>query len=413
MGNYEQARENYKEFGVDTDLAIKALLKIKISMNCWQGDDIVGFDGGRPLSGGIQVTGNYPGRARNPEELMADMDKAFSLIPGKHKVNLHAIYPLFPAGVSVDRDKLEPSCFKAWTDYAKDRGLGLDFNPTYFSHPKASGFTLASPDPATRLFWVDHGKVCLRITDFFAAETGQESLMNVWVPDGCKDIPGDRTGPRMRLLDSMDQIIKEPHDAEKAFVSLESKVFGIGVESYTVGSGELALLYAASRGIVPLLDNGHYHPTEMVSDKIPAVMLFFDRMALHVTRPVRWDSDHVIRFDDETREIAKEVIAAGPERFFIGTDYFDGSINRVAAWVIGMRNLQKSLLMALLIPSKRFCELQDEGKLTELFVQQEEFKTMPFGAVWDQLCREAEVPESRDWYKEIETYEKDVLRKRG
>ena len=409
MSDYTQAKEAYARMGVDTDAALEALKKIRISMHCWQGDDINGFCNDGPLTGGIQTTGNYPGKARNPEELMAEIDKVFTLVPGKHKLNLHANYPVFPAGVYADRDGLTPEHFKAWTDYAKDRGLGLDFNPTCFSHEKADQFTISHPDDEIRNFWVEHGKASLRITDFFAKETGQDALMNVWVPDGYKDIPADRTGPRARFADSMDQILSIPYDKSKVCVSIESKVFGIGLESYTVGSAEFALGYAASRGILPLLDNGHFHPTEMVSDKISAILLFFEKIALHVTRPVRWDSDHVLRYDDETREIAKEIIAAGPERFFIGTDFFDASINRSAAWTMGMRNLQKSLLSGWLTPFARLKSLQDEGRLTELFVIQEELKTLPLGSVWDRFCEMGGVPVGMDWYREVDAYEKTVL----
>jgi L-rhamnose isomerase len=410
-GIYGAARSAYAAIGVDTDRAIGSLLDFGISLHCWQGDDVRGFDLGGPLTGGIQTTGDYPGRARTPDELMADLDKAYSLIGGKrHKLNLHASYAVF-GGAAHDRDALEPEDFSAWADYARARGLGVDFNPTYFSHPLAEHGTLASADPAVRRFWVDHSKACVRISQYFAEQLGQPCLLNVWIPDGSKDIPADRVGPRARFAESMDSMIAEPHDKDKVIIAIESKVFGIGLESYTAGSAEFGLCYAASRGIIPLLDNGHYHPTEYVSDKLSAISLVFDRIGLHVTRPVRWDSDHVVRFDDETREIAAEIVRIGPERFFVGTDWFDASINRVAAWVIGVRDLQKALLYAFLTPHAEMKRMQDEGRGTELFVLQEELKTLPFGAVWDEFCRRADVP-GADWYKEIEAYERDVLSKR-
>ena len=411
--DYERAKEAYAACGVDTDMAVEALKSIRISMHCWQGDDVGGFDNEAPMSGGIQATGNYPGKARGPEELMADIGKAFSLVPGTHKLNLHASYAVFRDGGHADRDRLEPAHFSAWADFAKERGLGLDFNPTFFSHEKASPFTLSSPDPAIRDFWVEHGKACLRIAGFFAETLGQPSLMNVWIPDGYKDIPADRAGPRMRFADSMDRILAQPYDKGKVFVSLESKVFGIGVESYTVGSSEFSLAYAASRGVIPMFDNGHYHPTESTADKLPSALLFFDKVALHLTRPVRWDSDHVIRYDDEMRDIAREIVDAGPGRFFIGTDYFDASINRIAAWILGMRNLQKALLAALLTPAGKLKAMQDEGRLTELLVVQEELKTLPLGAVWERFCDECGVAAGMGWYRETEQYERSVLAKRG
>jgi len=413
MSRYTEAKELYAGCGIDTDSAIEELRNIKISMHCWQGDDVCGFDNDGPLTGGIQTTGNYPGKARSPQELMADIDKTLSLVPGKHKLNLHANYAIFDEGTFVDRDMLSPEHFTRWTEYAKERGLGLDLNPTYFSHAKAaSGLTLSSPDKSIREFWIEHSKACLKITEFFAKECGQPALMNIWIPDGYKDTPADRTGPRARFTASLDEILSQPYNKDDVFISLESKVFGIGVESYTVGSSEFSLGYAASRGILPLFDNGHYHPTETVSDKLSAALLFFDKIALHITRSVRWDSDHVIRFDDETREIAKEIIAADPRRIFIGTDYFDASINRIAAWTLGMRNLQKALLEALLVPAIDFKSLQDEGRFTELIVRQEKIKTLPFGDVWDHLCEITGVPSEMDWYQEVTEYERDVLAKR-
>ena len=351
---YEEAKQMYAGFGVDTDKALETLKNIPISMHCWQGDDVTGFDHEGPLTGGIQATGDYPGKARTPEELMADIDKVLSLVPGKHKLNLHANYAIFENGEFVDRDKLEPKHFRKWVEFAKERGLGLDFNPTYFSHDKVKdGLTLSSPDEEIRRFWIDHGKACIRISQYFAEELGQPCTMNIWIPDGYKDIPADRLGPRARFKDSLDQILSINYDREKVLVCLESKVFGIGMESYTVGSSEFTMNYAAKNGILSLMDNGHYHPTEVVSDKIASLLLFSDKIALHVTRPVRWDSDHVVLFDDETREIAKEIVRNDAlDRVLLALDFFDASINRISAWTVGMRNMQKALLYALLSPNK-------------------------------------------------------------
>ena len=410
---YESAREIYRSIDVDTDKALDTLKSIPITMHCWQGDDVTGFDRTGPLTGGIQATGNYPGRARTPQELMADMDKALSMVAGKHKINLHASYAIFEDGEFADRDKLEPKHFRKWVEYAKQRGLGIDFNPTFFSHPKAEQFTLSSPDENIRSFWIEHGKACLRISEYFAEELGQPCLMNIWIPDGYKDIPADRLSPRERFKDSLDQILSIGYDKEKVLVSLESKVFGIGMESYTVGSAEFCMKYAASKGIVSLMDNGHYHPTETVSDKISSLLLFDERIALHITRPVRWDSDHVVLFDDETKEIAKEIVRNDAiHRVMIGLDFFDASINRIAAWVVGMRNMQKALLYALLTQYQELAKLQKEGRFTELMVKQEELKTYPFGDVWNYFCLSNHVPEKEDWFAQIEQYEKDILLKR-
>ena len=326
---YEDAKKRYEKAGVDTDKALEILKEIPVSMHCWQGDDVIGFDHDGPLTGGIQTTGNYPGRARTPEELMKDMDKVFSLVPGKTKLNLHASYAIFEDGVHADRDQLKPEHFARWAAFAKERGMGIDFNPTFFSHDMVKdNLTLSSPDKEVRDFWIRHGQACIRISEYLANETGQPCVMNIWIPDGYKDIPADRLTPRARFKDSLDQILSIPYDKEKVLVCLESKVFGIGMESYTVGSSEFTINYAASRGILPLMDNGHYHPTEVVSDKISAMLLFFDKIALHVTRPVRWDSDHVVLFDDETREIAKEIVRnKALDRVMIGLDFFDASIN--------------------------------------------------------------------------------------
>lgn len=409
---YQEAKEFYKQYGIDTEDALNRLKGVCIAVHCWQGDDVVGFDSKEALSGGIQTTGNYPGKARTPEELMADYDRAFSLIPGKKKLNLHASYAIFDGEV-VGRDQLEPKHFRPWVEFAKERGMGIDFNPTFFAHPMVrDGLTLSSPDDAVRRYWIDHGKSCLRIAQYFAEETGEPCVMNIWIPDGYKDLPADRLAPRLLFKESLDEILSIPYDRKKVYVTLESKVFGIGVESYTVGSAEFCLSYSDQKGIMPLMDNGHYHPTEQVSDKISALLLFHDQLALHVTRPVRWDSDHVVLFDDETREIAKEIVRCDAlNRVFLATDYFDASINRIAAWVTGVRNLQKALLFALLQPNAQMQELQEQGDFTTLLVLQEELKTAPFGAVWAEFLQREGV--AADYLTEIRAYEKDVLSKRN
>lgn len=410
---YESAREQYKAIGVDTDAAIEKLKNVAISMHCWQGDDVTGFDHDGPLSGGIQATGNYPGKARTPKELMDDMDQALSLIPGKHKINLHASYAIFEDGEFADRDALEPKHFRKWVEFAKERNIGIDFNPTFFSHEKAAEFTLSSPDEEIRQFWIRHGQACIRISKYFAEELGQPCVMNIWIPDGYKDIPADRLGPRARFKDSLDQILSIPYDRSKVYVCLESKVFGIGLESYTVGSSEFCLNYAAKNGIISLMDNGHYHPTEVVSDKISSLLLFNEKIALHVTRPVRWDSDHVVLFDDEIKEIAKEVVRNDAlDRVFLATDYFDASINRISAWVVGIRNLQKALLFALLQPNEMLKNLQDSSNYSELMVMQEELKFYPFADVWNEFCRQNGVSGGSEWFEQVRAYEKDVLLKR-
>ena len=389
---YEAAKEIYRAAGVDTDAALEALKNIPVSMHCWQGDDVIGFDGAGALSGGIQATGNYPGRARTPEELMADMDEALSLIPGTHRINLHASYAVFEEGEWADRDKLEPKHFAKWVEFAKERGLGIDFNPTLFSHAKAENATLSSEVLEIRKFWIDHVKACIRISEYFAKELGTPCTMNIWIPDGFKDIPADRTAPRARLKDSLDQILSIDYDKSSVFVAVESKVFGIGMESCTVGSHEFYMNYASKNDILCLLDSGHYHPTEVVSDKISSMLLFFDKVALHVTRPVRWDSDHVVLFDDETRAIAGEIIRGGADRVLLALDFFDASINRISAWVVGMRNMQKALLNALLLPSARMAELQNNRQFTELMMLSEEMKTYPLGDVWDYFCEQNGAP---------------------
>jgi len=415
---YENAKGTYAKYGIDTDKAIEKLKSVSVSLHCWQGDDVRGFDTDpeKPLTGGIQTTGNYPGRARTPEELMRDIDKVISLVPGKVKLNLHASYAIFDKeNPWVDRDKIEPKHFKKWVDFCKKRGLGCDFNPTFFSHPKCDPLTLSSPNEETRRFWIEHGKACIRISNYLAQELGQPCIMNIWTGDGFKDIPADRIGPRMRYKEAIDDILSEPYDFKKVKPCVESKVFGIGVESYTVGSAEFSLSYAAMNKdkCIPLMDNGHYHPTEVVSDKIPALLTFFPEIALHITRPVRWDSDHVVLLDDETKEIAKEIVRCGglDGRVKIALDYFDASINRISAWTVGFRNVQKALLGALLeLPTLK--EMQNKGNFTKLMVVSEEVKTLPFGEVWNEYCRQCGKPLDGEWYNIVEDYEKEELLKR-
>ncbi|MEE1032521.1 MAG: L-rhamnose isomerase [Ruminococcus sp.] len=416
MTRYESAKEMYAKFGIDTDAVIAKLKDIPVSLHCWQGDDVIGFDHDGPLTGGIQTTGNYPGKARTPEELLADMEKVISLVPGKAKINVHACYAIFEEGEFVDRDKIEPKHFAKWVELAKKYHMGLDFNPTFFSHDKVKdGLTLASPDSETRKFWIEHGKACVRISQYFAQETGIPCVMNIWTGDGFKDIPADRMTPRMLYKESIEEILSEPYDRNLVKPCVESKVFGIGVESYTVGSAEFSLTYAATHeGCLPLMDNGHYHPTEFVSDKIPALLCFFPEIALHITRPVRWDSDHVVLYDDETREMAKEIVRCDAlERVYMALDYFDASINRISAWATGFRSWQKALLNAMLTPNAMLKELQDTNQMTKLMVMQEAFKTYPVGDVWDEYCRQCGVVSDLDFYGEIESYENEVLAKRA
>lgn len=413
---YESAKEIYASWGVNTDKAIDTLKKIPVALHCWQGDDVKGFDQDGPLSGGIQTTGNYPGKATTPEQLMADIDMVLKLCPGVKKLNLHASYAIFEEGEFVDRDKLEPKHFKKWVEFAKERNMGIDFNPTYYSHPmQKDGLTLSHPDPEVRKFWIEHGKACIRISSYFAEETGMPCVMNIWTGDGFKDIPGDRMTPRKLYKESIEEILSEPYDFNKVKPCVESKVFGIGVESYTSGSAEFSLSFAAAHSdkCLPLMDNGHYHPTEVVSDKIPALLCFFPEIALHITRGVRWDSDHVVLFDDETKEMAKEIVRCGAiDRVFMALDYFDASINRVSAWVTGFRSWQKALLMALCTPHDTLKKLQDEAKFTELMVMQEEVKTLPFGDIWKKYCEECGVAADTAWFDEIMKYEEEVLLKR-
>lgn len=411
---YQAAKEMYAAIGVDTDAAIAKLKTIPVSLHCWQGDDVTGFDHDGPLTGGIQTTGNYPGKARTPEELMADIDMVIKCTPGLKKLNLHASYAIFEDGEFVDRDKIEPKHFAKWVAFAKERNMGIDFNPTFFSHPNVKdGLTLSSPDENVRKFWIEHGKACIRISQYFAEETGISCVMNIWTGDGSKDIPADRLGPRELYKDSIEQIIAEPHDPKMVKPCVESKVFGIGVESYTVGSAEFALSFAATHeGVLPLMDNGHYHPTEVVSDKIPALLAFFPEIALHITRPVRWDSDHVVLFDDETKEMAKEIVRCNAiNRVNMALDYFDASINRISAWTVGFRSWQKALLSAMCMPADSLKKLQDKADWTELMVRFEELKVYPFGDVWEEYCAQCGTSE-RGWFDEIKEYEKEVLSKR-
>ncbi len=415
FNRYESAKQIYAQMGVDTDAAIEKLKKIPVALHCWQGDDVIGFDHDGPLTGGIQTTGNYPGKARTPEQLFADMEKVIELTPGMKKLNVHACYAIFEEDGFVDRDKIEPRHFKKWVELAKKHGMGLDFNPTFFSHPKVKdGLTLSSPDDEIRNFWIEHGKACVRISSYFAKETGIPCVMNIWIGDGFKDIPADRMGPRLRYKDSIEKILSEPYDRNMVKPCVESKVFGIGVEAYTVGSAEFTLSYAATHeGCMPLMDNGHYHPTEVVSDKIPAMLCYYPEIALHITRPIRWDSDHVVLFDDETKEMAKEIVRCnGLDRVYMALDYFDASINRISAWATGFRSWQKALLNALCEPGAILKKLQDEGNFTKLMVMQEKSKMLPIGDIWDEYLKRCGAPSDDDFWGEIEKYEKEVLSKR-
>ena len=415
MSRYDQAKEAFAAYGVDAEAALRELREIPVSVHCWQGDDVVGFDGAASLEGGIQTTGNYPGRARTPEELMADLKLAFSLMTGKKRLNLHASYAILGGDKGkVDRDAYTSAHFAPWVRFAKEIGLeGIDFNPTFFSHPMVkNGMTLSSPDEKVRKFWVRHGQACLKIAEYFAEETGSHCLVNIWVPDGLKDVPADRLTPRLRLKQSLDEILSVPYDKSKVRVAVESKVFGIGVESYTVGSNEFYQNYAATRGICCLLDNGHYHPLEYVSDKIPSLLAFYDTVALHVTRGVRWDSDHVVLLEDELKEICKEIVRNGAtQKVMIALDYFDASINRISAWVVGERNVQKALLFALLQPHAKLRAMQEEGNFTEQMMLQEEMKTLPYGDVWEEYLARNGFAGS-DWFEKVRAYEAKILKER-
>ena len=410
---YEQAKQRYAELGVDTETAMEKLSSIAISLHCWQGDDVGGFDKAQEtLGGGIMATGAYPGKARTADELRKDLEKALSLIPGKHRLNLHAMYAETKG--KVERNELSPEHFTTWIDWARANGLGMDFNGSFFSHPKAeSGFTLSSADEQVRSFWVEHGIVCRKIGAAMGKQLGTPCVTNVWIPDGYKDIPVDRKGPRQRLKQSLDEIFTEPMDRNCILDAVECKLFGIGSESYVVGSHEFYMSYALENKKLLCLDTGHFHPTEVVSDKISSVLTFLDEILLHVSRGVRWDSDHVVILSDELRAIAQQIVRGDYlQRVHIGLDFFDASINRIAAWVIGTRCMIKALLMALLEPVQMLREIELADNYTERLAMLEELKTMPFGAVWDYYCTKMEVPPAQTWLDEIKAYEKDVLAKR-
>lgn len=412
--SYELAKKEYEKWGINVDEVLQQLKQVPISIHCWQGDDVGGFEVNKgELSGGIDVTGNYPGKARTPEELRSDLEKALSLIPGKHRVNLHAIYAE-SNGEVVERDRLEPKHFENWVNWAKEHGLGLDFNPTLFSHEKsADGLTLSHPDPEIREFWINHCIASRKIAEYFGKELGTPALTNVWIPDGYKDVPSDRLTPRVRLKESLDKIFEVEIDEQYNIDAVESKLFGIGSEAYVVGSHEFYMGYALKNNKLCLLDTGHYHPTEMVSNKISSMLLYSDKLALHVSRPVRWDSDHVVTLDDELKEISLEIVRNDAlDKVMIGLDFFDASINRVAAWTIGTRNMIKSLLYAMLVPNNHLKQLQEEGNFTERLALMEEFKTYPFGAIWDYYCEQMGVPVKETWLEDVKKYEKEVLSQR-
>ena len=410
---YELAKEAYAGLGVDTDEVLRRLAQVKISIHCWQGDDIAGFlFKDQQLSGGIQVTGNYPGAATTVTELRQDIEKAVSLIPGKHKLSLHAIYA--DTDEKVDLDQLEPRHFVSWVEWAKKTGLGLDFNPTCFSHPMAAdGFTISHKDDKVRNFWIEHCRRSRLIGEYFGRELGQKCVTNYWFPDGYKDIPVDREAPRRRMKEALDQVFAGPIDEEHNLNAIESKVFGIGAESYTTGSNEFCLGYAVQNHKAVCLDAGHFHPTEVISDKIPTVLLFTDELLLHVSRPVRWDSDHVVVMDDELLAIAQSLVRTGLlDRTHIGLDFFDASINRIAAWVIGTRNMLKALLRAMLEPVDQLKKLENEGDYTARLAMLEELKCYPFAAVWDYYCMTQGVPVREGWLPVVREYEQQVLLKR-
>jgi L-rhamnose isomerase len=407
---YNMAKQRYADLGVDVDAALRTLATVPISIHCWQGDDVGGFEtGAGELGGGLAATGNYPGKARTADELRRDASKALSLIPGKHRFNLHASYGDFGAR-RVDRDEITPAHFAGWIDWAKQEGIGLDFNPTFFSHPKATSFTLAHRDQATRDFWIRHGRACRIVGAAMGKALGKTCVTNLWIPDGMKDTPIDRVGPRERLLDSLDRIFSDPIDRAHNLDSVEGKLFGLGFESYTAGSHEFYFGYALTRKTLYTLDTGHYHPTETITDKLSAVFMFLPEILLHVSRGVRWDSDHVVVLNDDLEAIALELVRGGfLTRTHIGLDYFDASINRVAAWVIGTRNMLKALLEALLEPAAGLRDLEAREDYTARLALQEEFKSLPWGAVWDHYCASAGLAPREAWLAEIRAYEKDVL----
>jgi len=412
---YRLASERYAALGVDTEAALKKLAGVSISIHCWQGDDVGGFESAdMELGGGLAVTGNYPGKARTAAELRADFEKVLSLLPGKHRFNVHASYAEM-SGKRVDRDEISVEQFRNWIDWAKKLGIGMDFNQTYFAHPKVDGgFTLTHPDKSIRTFWIEHGIRCREIGAAIGKALGKTCLTNLWIPDGMKDTPADRRGPRERLVESLDAIFKPKIDRKYNVDSVEPKLFGIGAESYTPGSHEFYLGYAVSRGILLTLDAGHYHPTETIADKISAVLCFLPELALHVSRGVRWDSDHVVTLTDELQAIAQEIVWGGYlGRVRIGLDYFDASINRIAAWVIGSRNMIRALLMALLTPIDSIKAAEARRDYTTRLALFEETKSLPFGAVWDWYCLKNDVPVGEAWLAEVKQYEKDVLSKRS
>ncbi|MGY3885536.1 L-rhamnose isomerase [Aeromonas aquatica] len=404
------AKQQYAALGVDVDQALATLATIPVSMHCWQGDDVGGFEAeAGDLTGGIQATGNYPGKARNATELRQDLDLAMSLIPGAKRLNLHAIY--LESEVPVARDQIEPKHFANWVNWAKAKGIGLDFNPSCFSHPlSADGMTLAHPDPEIRRFWIDHCKASRRVSASFGQALGTPSVMNIWIPDGMKDLPADRLGPRQRLMAALDEVLAEPLDEAHHIDAVESKLFGIGAESYTVGSNEFYLGYASSRDIALCLDAGHFHPTEVISDKISAASLFVRHLLLHVSRPVRWDSDHVVLLDDETQAIANEIVRNDLlARVHVGLDFFDASINRIAAWVIGTRNMKKALLRALIEPIALLRQAEQQGDYATRLALMEETRSLPWQAVWDYACAQEGVPVGTDWLAVVKGYETEVL----
>lgn len=409
---YLEAKEMYAQIGVDTDDVLKKLAEVKISMNVWQGDDIEGFLSDDEVSGGITVTGNHPGKARSPKELRQDLEKAYSLIPGKHKLNLHAIY--LDTDETVDLNEIEPKHFEKWVDWAKEQELGLDFNPTFFSHPMyKDGFTLASPDQEVRDFWIEHGKRSRKIAEYFGKELGQVAVNNFWVPDGYKDNPIDRLEPRKRLMTALDEIFTEELDKAYTLDAVESKLFGIGAEAYTVGSHEFYMGYGLSRNKLVCLDAGHFHPTEVISNKLSSLSLFSEGILLHVSRPVRWDSDHVVVMDDELQEIGKELVRNDLlDITHIGLDFFDATINRVAAWAIGTRNTIKAILKAMLEPTEQLKEIELKGDFTSRLAITEELKDFPFADVWNYYCQQNNVPVGLEWLKEAQAYEEEVLLKR-
>ncbi len=407
---WQLAKQRFADIDVNVDGALELLDTLPVSMHCWQGDDVTGFENtGGALTGGIQATGNYLGKARNAEELRTDLELAFSLIPGPKRLNLHAIY--LEAEGKVERNKIEPKHFARWVSWAREQGLGLDFNPTCFSHPlSADGFTLSHANEGIRQFWIEHCQASRRISAYFGRELGTPSVMNIWIPDGMKDLTIDRLAPRQRLLSALDAIMEEKLDAKYHIDAVESKLFGIGAESYTVGSSEFYLGYAASRGTALCLDAGHFHPTEVISDKISAAILFVPRLLLHVSRPVRWDSDHVVLLDDETQAIANEIVRQKLfNRVHIGLDFFDASINRIAAWVIGTRNMKKALLRALLEPTEKLRLLELQGDYTARLALLEEQKSLPWQAVWDKYCQSHNAPVGSDWLRPVREYESTIL----